>query len=270
MTSNPRPAGGGFCFPTMTLAFDNIPAPESPLSRRDPRWKLAAFGIAVATTAALATVPASAASLALALGLVAVGRVPLAWYGRRLGTLLPFFLLFGLLMPLVVRGGEPLASIGPLTISERGVRAAALIGCKGVAIVTFVLVLLTAAPFHVTMQAAHSLHVPGLLVHLTLLSYRYLFVLSNELARLRTALRVRGFRSRMTAHSYRTVAHVAGALLVRSHERAERVGHAMRCRGFDGNFRSLVEFRTTPADVLLFVLLAGSAAGLLAWDIATR
>ena len=44
----------------------------------------------------------------------------------------------------------------------------------------------------------------------------------------------------------------------------------MRCRGFDGVFRSLVEFRTTPADVLLFILLAGSAAGLLAWDIATR
>jgi cobalt/nickel transport system permease protein len=254
----------------MTLAFDQIPAPESPLSRRDPRWKLAAFAIAVATTAALATVPAAAASFALALACVAIGRVPGGWYLRRLSALLPFFVVFGLLMPLVVRGGEPLATLGPLRISERGVTAAALITLKGVAIVTFVLVLLTAAPFHVTLQAGHSLHVPGLLVQLTLLTYRYLFVLTTEFARLRTALRVRGFRSRMTAHSYRTVAHVAGALLVRSAERAERVGQAMRCRGFDGCFRSLVEFRTTVADVLLFVLLAGSSLGLLAWDIVTR
>jgi cobalt/nickel transport system permease protein len=130
--------------------------------------------------------------------------------------------------------------------------------------------LLTAAPFHVTLQAAHRLHVPGLLVQLTLLTYRYLFLLAGEFRRLRTALRVRGFRSGMNAHSYRTVAHVTGALLVRSHERAERVGQAMRCRGFDGTFRSLVEFRTSRADVLFFLLLSGSMLGLLAWDIATR
>jgi cobalt/nickel transport system permease protein len=60
---------------------------------------------------------------------------------------------------------------------------------------------------------------------------------------------------------------VAGALLVRSHERAERVGQAMRCRGFDGRFRSLTAFRTRPADVTFFLLTAGAAAGLLLWDL---
>jgi cobalt/nickel transport system permease protein len=254
----------------VTLAFDDIPAPDSPLARRDPRWKLAGFVIAVATTAAIGNVAAVAVSFIIALALVAIGRVPLSWYAGRLGPLVPFLLLFGLLMPLMVRGGEPLAQFGPIEISQRGVRAAALICLKALAILTFVLVLLTSAPFHVTLQAAHALHVPGLLVQLTLLTYRYLFVLVAEFRRLRTALRVRGFRSRMNAHSYRTVAHVAGALLVRSHERAERVGQAMRCRGFDGTFRSLVEFRTTLADVRFFALMTGCMLGLLAWDIATR
>ena len=117
----------------MTLAFDQIPAPESPLSRRDPRWKLAAFAIAVAATAALATVPTAVASFAVALACVAIGRVPGAWYLRRLGALLPFFVLFGLLMPLVVRGGEPLA-----TPAAHHLRAwvTAAITLKGVAIVT--------------------------------------------------------------------------------------------------------------------------------------
>ena len=67
------------------------------------------------------------------------------------------------------------------------------------------------------------------------------------------ALRVRGYRNRANLHSYRTIGAVTGALLVRGWERGERVGHAMRCRGFDGRFRSLSEFRTTAADVLMFL-----------------
>jgi cobalt/nickel transport system permease protein len=77
---------------------------------------------------------------------------------------------------------------------------------------------------------------------------------------------VRGFRNRPDLRSYRTVGQVAGTLLVRSHERAERVAHAMRCRGFDGRFRSLHAFRGGARDVFAFALVLGSAAGLLAWD----
>src|SRR4029077_17601964 len=106
-----------------------------------------------------------------------------------------------------------------------------------------------------TLKAAHALHVPGLLVQLLVLTYRYLFVLSSELARLRVALRVRGYRNRATRHSYRTVGHVAGTLLVRGYERAERVGQAMRCRGFDGRFRTLTTFHTRAADLLAFLVL---------------
>jgi cobalt/nickel transport system permease protein len=49
-------------------------------------------------------------------------------------------------------------------------------------------------------------------------------------------------------------------LLVRGYERGERVGQAMRCRGFDGRFRSLTAFRTRPADVLAFAVVVGGAA----------
>jgi cobalt/nickel transport system permease protein len=57
---------------------------------------------------------------------------------------------------------------------------------------------------------------------------------------------------------------------VRSAERSERVGQAMRCRGFDGEFRSLADFRTRWFDVLAFASIVGYAASLLAWDGLTR
>ena len=53
-------------------------------------------------------------------------------------------------------------------------------------------------------------------------------------------------------------------------QRGERVGQAMRCRGFDGRFRSLAEFRTRPADCLFFFLMAGGAAALLLVDFVQR
>jgi cobalt/nickel transport system permease protein len=83
---------------------------------------------------------------------------------------------------------------------------------------------------------------------------------------MRAALRVRGYRNRATGHCYRTVGHVAGTLLVRGAERAERVGQAMRCRGFDGRFRSLAEFHTRLTDVLLFGAIMATAVGLGALD----
>ena len=121
-------------------------------------------------------------------------------------------------------------------------------------------------PLSILFQAAHRLRLPGRLIHILMLSHRYVFLLAEEWGRLRTALRVRGFRNQANAHSYRTIGQVAGTLLVRGHERGERVGQAMRCRGFAGVFHSLHVFESSAWDVLAFVLLAALAVLLLAAD----
>src|SRR5207248_11787887 len=112
------------------------------------------------------------------------------------------------------------------------------------------LVLLGTAPLPTTLHAAQRLRVPAVLVQIALLTYRYVFVLTDELGRLRRALRVRGFRARPNRRTYRTAGHVVGTLLLRGAERAEGVTRAMRCRAFDGRYRSLAEFRTRLADVM--------------------
>ena len=250
----------------MRVTFRPPPCPDSPLRRLDSRWKLAALVLAALATAALRSLPAAALALAGALLLVGLGRLPPRWYGARLAAAGVLLALFVLPLPLLVREG-PRWHWGPLSLSLPGARLALLIGGKALAVLSLALVLLATAPLDATLKAAHALRLPGLLVQLGLLSYRYLYLLADELARLRVALRVRGFRNRASWHSYRTVGHVAGTLLVRSYERAERVGQAMRCRGFDGTFRSLTEFRTRPADVLGFLLVVGAAAALVALDL---
>jgi cobalt/nickel transport system permease protein len=251
----------------MTVAFTPPPCPDSPLRRLDPRWKLAGLVLAAAAAAALRTPPAAAAALAGAAALAALGRLPPRWYLARVGAVAVFLALFTLPLPFLLRGPGPTWEAGPLRVSAHGLGVALVVAAKALTVLTLMLVLLATAPLETTLKAAHALRVPGLLVQLAVLTYRYVFVLSGELGRLRVALRVRGYRNRADRHSYRTVGHVAGTLLVRGYERAERVGQAMRCRGFRGRFHSLAAFHTRPADVAGFVGLVGAAAALLAWDL---
>ena len=81
---------------------------------------------------------------------------------------------------LTPRPGDTLYDFGNVTISVAGLIRAATLLTKVAAIVSLVLVLLATAPLHETFKAAQGLRVPGWLVQLTLLSYRYVFVLAED------------------------------------------------------------------------------------------
>ena len=251
----------------MTLAFSLPPTPtQSLLSRLDPRWKLAALLFVAAVVATLHTLYVAVAAFAAALALAVLARLPRRWFVERLGAAALFLALFALPLPWLLAGDGPTWTFGPIRLSWHGIEVAVLLTAKALALVALFLTIQATAPLETTLQAAHSLRIPALFVQLSLLTYRYVFVLADELRRLRIALRVRGYRNRMSRHSYRTAGHIAGTLLVRGYERAERVGQAMRCRGFNGQFRSLNSFTPRRADVAAFLILAAGAAALAAWD----
>jgi cobalt/nickel transport system permease protein len=233
---------------------------DSPWHRMDPRWKLAGITLCCIAVVLLQTVPGAITALAAAFVLLATARLPWRWFAARLGGVALFLLLFAILLPLTMPGND--WYIGPVAISAQGLFVATLICVKALAVVALTLFLLATAPLETTLQAARRLHVPGLAIQLLLLTYRYVFLFSDELGKLRIALRLRGYRNRASAHSYRTIGHVTGTLLVRSFERAERVSQAMRCRGFDGQFRSLRSFETSAADTAKWGILVILGAGL--------
>jgi cobalt/nickel transport system permease protein len=254
-------------FNLMSFTAEHFAPRDSILARRDPRWGFPAFALALFGTAFLRQPGPTAVALGFALLLAAIARVPGRWFRARIGVLLLALIPFVVVVPFTVDRGERIWEWRFLHVTDAGLIAAGALAMKTLALVTFALTLLATAPFHVTLAAAGRLGVPRLLVHLTLLTYRYTFLLFEELHRLRIALRVRGFRNAMNAHAYRTVGRVTGTLLVRGADRADRVAHAMRCRGFDGRFRTLATFRTRPGDVLMFVLVVGSVGALVAWDV---
>jgi len=250
----------------MTLAFEMPVCKPSLLQRLDPRWKLAGILLAALAMTLLRTMIPALLGFGSAVLLVAIARLPWRWYLGRMGLAMTLFAVFLIWLPFVPQPDHATWEIGFVTISQTGTERLLTLTAKLGAMISLMLVLLATAPLHDTFKAAHALHIPRVLTHLVTLTYRYVFLLMEEFARLRVALRVRGFRNQVNVHSYRTIGQVAGTLLVRSHERSDRVAQAMRCRGFDGNFRSLHDFTTTWHDVLSFVVIVGYSAGLLVWD----
>lgn len=250
----------------MTLSLRYRQVPDSPVARWDARWKLASLLVATAGAVSLVHLRTTAVALAAGAALVLLSRLPrrvvLGWFAVLGFAVLPFLLV----LPFTLDDGGAAYDIGPLHASLHGLLVAVTLSLRCFAVGCFALVLAGTAPVHHTLAAAHRMGVPGVLVRLALLSYRYTFLLADELRRLRIALRVRGFRPRANVHSYRTLGHTTGALLVRGTDRAEHVAEAMRCRGFDGSFHTLTGFRTSWADVLSFLAAAAGTIAVILWD----
>jgi cobalt/nickel transport system permease protein len=250
----------------MTLAFRDPTIPDSPLARWDARWKLAAFLLMAVAAVSLQHPGPAVVAVGVALALALVGRVRLPVIAGRVGLLLLATLPFVVFVPLTQGADSPGWDVGPLHVSQPGLVAALVVALRVLAVGLLALVLTRTAPLSRTLSAAHALRVPGVLVQVAQLAHRYTFVLAAEARRLRVAMRARGFRARTSRHTYRTLGHAVGSLLVRGGDRADRVADAMRCRGFDGTYRSAAAFRTASADVLSFTLLAAGTIALVLID----
>jgi len=240
----------------------SLPHFPSFIDRVDPRTRIVtavAFSVVVAVVNSFS---ALGVALALAvLGTSLTGVRPLDVL-KRLVPVNVFMLLVIALLPWAA-DGRALVALGTLEYTWEGLLLAAVIVLKGNAIVLAIFVLLGSLDLVTTGHALAHLRVPEKLTHLLLFTVRYLDVLRREYLRLRAAMKLRGFRPRMTLHTYRSYGYLVGMLLVRSLDRSERIVAAMKCRGFRGRFYLLDHFAYSRRDawfaaasLVLLVVLA--------------
>ena len=94
------------------------------------------------------------------------------------------------------------------------------------------------------------------------MTYRYVFVIEQEYQRLLKAVKIRNFQPKTNMHTYRTYAYLVGMLFVRASARAERVHHAMLCRGFKGKFYCLYDFSVSRLDLIWSAFMGAAIIGL--------
>lgn len=234
----------------------------------DPRTRILLAVLIALGVIALRSPAYLVVALALAGALVLGTRLPPRYVLRRVLLLEGLLLMIVLTLPFTVPG-DAIAALGPLSISDTGVKRALAVFLRANTVALTLLALVATIPVPAIARALEQLRVPVTLVQTLLFTFRYISVLQQEFARLHRAMVVRGFWPRTNRHTYRSYGYFIGALVVRSIERSERILNAMRCRGFDGRFPSLTTPTPLPrGDVVLLVLAllalaSGLAAGML-------
>ncbi len=234
-------------------ALDRLASGDSPIHRLDPRAKMAVTAMFLATAVSFGKYEI-AEMMPLFLypaAIAAAGRVPAGILARYLLLASPFALLVGIFNPILDR--EIAVRWGPLAVSGGWISFISIL-IRFLLTVSAALLLLACTGYVPLCSALGRLRVPRALVTQFLLLYRFIFVLSDEAARMARAheLRSRGGRG----PTLRVWGSLAGNLLIRAYERGMRAHAAMLARGFDGTLRSLRGLRWSLADTC-FVLGCG-------------
>jgi cobalt/nickel transport system permease protein len=176
---------------------------------------------------------------------------------RKVTIVAPFALFIGVFNPLLDR--DILLRLGGLQISGGWISYLSIL-LRFVLTVTAALTLVALTGFNTVCLALEKLGVPRPFVVQLLFLYRYIFVLTDEAARLARARALRTFESR--GMGFKPFVSLLAQLLLRTLDRAQRVHLAMRCRGFEGHMPvlrtmrfGLKEVRHMAVWLLLFALL---------------
>lgn len=158
---------------------------------------------------------------------LALAGIPYSIVFRRTAVALPFSMFAGLSNLIFDR--TIIASVGGLAVS------AGLVSFLGIMLrtllcVTAVLILVAVTPLAALTAQLRRLRVPGLLVALLEMTYRFIGTLAGEASSMFTAyqLRHRSQKGLDPGH----MGSFVGLLLIRSFDRAERIYQAMKCRGY--------------------------------------
>jgi cobalt/nickel transport system permease protein len=243
---------GAFCNHSVELTG---PAgdPGSPVHGLDPRAKtIGLVGVTlVAVSTPIGAWPVFAACALVLTGVAALARVRPSEIWRRARVVLPLVLLAATFLPLVRHGGDTY-SLGPLTLHETGLQTLAAVAAKATIGTVAAVLLAATTTFPSVLRGLEELRVPRVLILIAAFMYRYVFVIVEEVARMRAALAARGYRPRNALHAG-ALGRVATALFLRTFSRGERVYVAMLARGYRGRMPRLVPLAFGRADVA-FVL----------------
>jgi cobalt/nickel transport system permease protein len=224
-----------------TIEIDQF-SRSSTLYRFDPRVKLVSTIALVVALSFMKDIAALVVALAFVLGMLAVSRLPIGHFLRVFSLSVPFIAVASAAL-LLTSGSQP----------------ALAMALRITASVMALLLLVTTTPFFDVLRALRWFHVPYLFCSLLLFTYRYIFVILEELELMNMARRSRGFSLRGNLFSkdiFRTISFTAGMVLVRSYERSKRIYDGLLARGFKGEIHTLSPPRAKPRDLVYVAIFA--------------
>jgi len=203
--------------------LDQYSEVESFLSSLSPLLKVPAFLTAVLII--VLTRPGSFLAFSfyglLIAVLILLSRIPLIFILKRSFVVIPFVLLVALFN--LFSGRE-----GIFLFFNTLIKSYLSLLC--------IILLVATTRFSELLKAFERLGCPKVITMIMSFMYRYLFVIEDELMKMRQAKESRSVGGSKFFHA-RALANMLGILFIRSYERAEAVYLAMCARGFDGSVK---------------------------------
>ena len=251
----------------MKLDIDEYANLDSPFHRWDPRYKLIGLITLVFAFSFVRDLRMLLAMVGVTVAIYAISKLPASFMVRRLRY--PSFFLLAMVVILVFLSGENvITSLGPISVRQEGLLAAALVATRFLCILTMGMVLFGTTPLLTSIKAMRALGLPAIMADMALLAFRYLQEIGQDLRRMQTSMRLRGFTGRrFSLRGLRILAWLSGSLLLHSYERSEWVYKAMILRGYGHAPHPEVEFQSQPRDVVILCAVIAIAAGFIAGDI---
>jgi len=232
---------------------------DSFIHRLDPRTK---FITALVFILAVALTPpnrwqAFALYFFLVAALLLCSRIPITYVLKRSLVIMPFVLMIAIFIPFFKEGevaGSYNIWLWQVTVTHSGLQVLTNILVKSWLSILSLIWLTSTTKLTNLLNGLEYLRMPRVMIMILSFMYRYIFVLVDEVMRMKQARDSRNFGgSRLW--QLRTIGNMIGTLFIRSYERGERVYAAMLARGFDGQSRTLDRLNFRQADTYFGVSL---------------
>ena len=213
--------------------MDELAAQSSPIHRLHPAAKLLTTILYIVLTVSFDKYDLDGL-VPMLLGpalLFPMSGIPVRVCFYKLRLVLPLVMLVGLFNPFFDRAA--LLTVGSLRVSGGVISMLTLMG-KGVLCLMASFLLMATTPIDSLCAALRKLHVPPMLVTLLLLTYRYVGVMTRELAVMTDAYRLRAPGQKGVHVS--AWGSFLGQLLLRSMDRAQELYSSMLLRGYHEHF----------------------------------
>jgi cobalt ECF transporter T component CbiQ len=231
-------------------------ASEQTVTRRgllqafDPRVRLAGvLSLVVATTVSrrfsvIGFLFAGAVLMALASGIRLQTLVTRVWL-----IVLGFTGVIAL-PAILITPGNIVASFGGLSVTEQGLRTAALLILRVETAVTLTTTLVLCTRWTHILKSLRAVRVPAEVVTMLAMTHRYIFLFIETASQMFESRQSRMIGALSGPEQRRMAARTAGVLLSKSIDLSEEVYLAMQSRGFRGEMQLITEFRMQLLDYL--------------------
>jgi len=251
--------------------LDQFAAAKTPVHRLDPAAKTVATLAVILGTVLVGRerfLPLLPVVIALA-AYHAVGRTPIVYTLRRLLVVSPFALAVVVLFP-ILEPGLAVWTFGlggwTVEVTAEGLLRAGHLSAKFLLCAWATLLLLGTTRFQDVLQGLTRLRVPRAFVVQLAFLYRYLWILMDEVMRMRQARAARDGGLGPWRVRFRSRVGLVGVLFLRTYDRAERVYWAMAARGFDGTLHAPIQSHMRAKDWLFVAGAVAVGCAVVVWD----